>query len=77
MSRRLTPLHWRELVRVFEADGFQEERRRGSHIVLTKRGVGRPVVIPQYRTVGLDIIKSNMRTAGMSRQRFFELLDGP
>jgi hypothetical protein len=27
-----------------------------------------------YKEVGIDIIKNNMRTANMSRERYFELL---
>jgi len=40
-----------------------------------KEGVLRPVVIPTYVEVDLDIIKSNMRTAGMTREEYFELLN--
>jgi len=32
------------------------------------------VVIPERRDVEVHIIKTNMHTAGMSRQRYFELL---
>lgn len=41
---------------------------------MVKAGVARPVIIPKYPDVGPDIIKSNMRTACMSRERFFEFL---
>jgi hypothetical protein len=44
-------------------------------MVLTKPGVVRPVVIPKYSAVPVFIIKNNLRTAGMSRERYFELLD--
>jgi hypothetical protein len=40
-----------------------------------KPGVPRPVVIPEYREIALDIIRANMRTAGMSRERYLELLE--
>lgn len=43
-------------------------------MAFVKPGVLRPVIIPKYREIGLDIIKSNMRTAGMSRDRYLELL---
>ena len=72
---KLAPVDWRTLVRVFELDGFKQERTKGSHICLVKEGVKRAVVIPTYPELGLDIITSNMRTAGMSRERYFELLD--
>jgi len=43
-------------------------------MVFTKPGVVRPVVIPKYSSVPVFIIKNNLRTAGMSRDRYFELL---
>jgi len=44
-------------------------------MVFTKAGVIRPVVIPRYASVPVFIIKNNLRTAGMSRERYFELLN--
>jgi len=70
----LRPVDWKTLVRVFELDGFAKERIRGSHISMVKPGVLRPVVIPKKKEVLVPVIKNNMRTAGMSRERFFELL---
>ena len=71
---RITPVHWRRLVRVFEACGYSEDRTAGSHLVMTKPGSDRPVVVPRHRRVAVSIIQSNMRTAGLSRERYFELL---
>ena len=73
---RIAPTDWRTLVRVFEAAGFSTDRIAGSHVIMSKPGVARPVVIPKYAEVGRDIIQSNMRTAGMSRDRYFQLLNG-
>ena len=41
-----------------------------------KRGVLRPVIIPRYSSVGVEIIRRNMRTAGMTRDQYFTLLKG-
>ena len=71
---KLAPTDWRTLVKIFEADGFTQDRTTGSHVVLSKPGVLRPVITPRYAEIGLDIIRSNMRTAGMSRTRYFSLL---
>jgi predicted RNA binding protein YcfA (HicA-like mRNA interferase family) len=71
---KLGPVSYRKLVRVFEADGFRCIREEGDHMVLTKSGVIRPVVIPKYASVPVFIIKNNLRTSGMSRERYFELL---
>ena len=62
------------LVKVFEAAGFHTDRIAGSHVIMSKLGVARPVVVPKYAEVGRDIILSNLRTAGISRERYFRLL---
>lgn len=71
---KLSPVSYKQLVKVFEADGFRHVRTEGDHMVFTKTGVIRPVVIPKYAAVPVFIIKNNLRTAGMSRDRYFELL---
>ena len=71
---KLSPISYKQLVKVFEADGFRCVRIEGDHMVFTKPGIIRPVVIPKYAAVPVFIIKNNLRTAGMSRGRYFELL---
>lgn len=71
---KLSPISYKQLVKVFEAEGFQHVRSEGDHLVFTKTGVIRPVVIPKYASVPVFIIKNNLRTAGISRDRYFELL---
>ena len=73
---KITPVDYRTLVRVFELDGFVLSRRKGDHIVMTKPGVPRPVVIKTSpRQVPVTHIRTNLATAGMSRERYFELLE--
>jgi hypothetical protein len=43
-------------------------------MVFRKPSVIRPIVIPKYACVPVFIIKSNLRTAGISRERFRKLL---
>lgn len=71
---RLIPVSYKQLVKIFETDGFTCVRTEGDHMVLTKPGVIRPVVIPKYAAMPIFIIKNNLRTAGMSRERYFKLL---
>lgn len=47
----------------------------GDHFVYTKDGVTRPVVIPSWKEVPVFIIKNNLRTAGISREEYFALLE--
>lgn len=71
---RIAPCDWKTLVRIFEADGWEFKRQKGDHRSYVKTGYLRPIIIPTYSDIGVDIIKNNMRTAGMSRERYLELL---
>ncbi|MHB8110532.1 MAG: type II toxin-antitoxin system HicA family toxin [Syntrophorhabdaceae bacterium] len=71
---RLTPQHWKNLEKVFTKDGFVFDREESSHRVYVKPGCIRPIIIPKYSSVGIDIIKNLMKTAGMDRERYFKLL---
>ena len=71
---RITPVHWKVLECIFQKAGFVFERQEGSHRSYVRQGVLRPVIIPTYKEIDVDIIKSNMRTANMSRVEYFEYL---
>ena len=74
MSDKLKPTNWQTQEAIFVKFGFIFEREKSSHRSYTKEGIVRPVVIPKYSEIGLDIIRSNMRTAGLSRKEYMKLL---
>jgi len=74
-DKKIVPIHYTELIKVFEHDGFIVRRMKGDHVVMTKEGVKRPLVIKTSpRLVPVTHIRTNMTTAGMTRERYFELL---
>jgi predicted RNA binding protein YcfA (HicA-like mRNA interferase family) len=75
-ERKITPVHYEVLIKVFQLDGFFISRKKGDHIIMTKTGVKRPLVIKTSpRLIPVTHIRTNMTTAGMTRERFFELLE--
>lgn len=72
---RLTPLSWREVICVFEQLGYRQAGQKGSHIKLEKPGVARPLIVPRYAEIRLDILHGLIRTAGISREAFQKLLE--
>ena len=75
-ERKITPLHYDTLVKIFELDGFVVSRKKGDHIIMTKEGGKRPLVIKTSpHLVPVTHIRTNMTTSGMTRERFFELLE--
>jgi predicted RNA binding protein YcfA (HicA-like mRNA interferase family) len=71
---KISPISYKILVCVFELAGFRKVREEGDHMIFTRPDVLRPVVIPKYRSVPVFIIRNNLRTSGMTRDRYFELL---
>jgi predicted RNA binding protein YcfA (HicA-like mRNA interferase family) len=71
---KITPIHWKNLEKVFLAAGFHFVRQEGSHRAYSKQGIPRPIVIPTYDEVSVSIIRNNLKTAGISREEYFHLL---
>jgi len=72
---RIAPVHWEKLECVFLKAGFKYSRQTGSHRYYTKDGIIRPIVIPAHnKPIAVHIIRSNLRTAKMSRDEYFNLL---
>jgi predicted RNA binding protein YcfA (HicA-like mRNA interferase family) len=65
---------WQELRDVCKLAGCVEARTRGDHLVMTKPGAARPVIIKMDKDLGEDLVRSNMRTLGLSRKEFERLL---
>ena len=70
----IRPVDFRTLIRMFEQEGFRCNRQHGDHLIYTKAGVKRPLVIPMYSNVPVFVIKNLLRTAGMSREKYFDFL---
>lgn len=60
---------------IFQKAGFILERQESSHRSYTREGRLRPVVIPTYNEIDVDIIHGLMRTAGMKRTEYFKYLE--
>lgn len=71
---KMVPIPYQTLVRVFELEGFTFLRQHGDHLIYVKPGIARPIVIPKYHEIPVFVIKNNLRVAGISRERYFELL---
>lgn len=75
-EHKITPTHYETLIKIFELYGFAVKRKKVDHIIMTKAGIKRPLVIKTSpRLVPVTHIRTNMTTAGMTRERFFELLE--
>ena len=71
---KIIPIAYKRLVKIFELEGFRFSRQKSDHLIYTKPGILRPLVIPTYDEVPVFIIQNLLRTAKISREKYFELL---
>ena len=76
---RITPIHYRKLVKVLRDFGFQERGSRGSHLKMRKSPYvpGSPHLIIPIRPKGLRVglICSILRKAEIPHDEYFKALD--
>jgi predicted RNA binding protein YcfA (HicA-like mRNA interferase family) len=60
---QIAPVPYQTLVRVFESDGFVFVRQRGDHLIYTRAGLKRPLVIPAKPTLEQGANVASVRTA--------------
>jgi len=71
---RITPIPARRLRRLFELAGFKCVRTEGDHYVYTKKGVIRPIVIPDWPEVPVFVIKKQLAFSRNQPRRIFQAL---
>jgi predicted RNA binding protein YcfA (HicA-like mRNA interferase family) len=62
-----------EAVRRFERAGWIVARRKGSHVMLTRRDMPVTLSVPQHRTLDRGLLRALIRAAGMTVDDFSSL----
>jgi predicted RNA binding protein YcfA (HicA-like mRNA interferase family) len=70
---RLAGISGRRAVRAFERAGFVAGKPEGSHVSLRKTGCPL-LVIPLHREVSPFLLRSQIKRAGLTEEKFLELL---
>jgi predicted RNA binding protein YcfA (HicA-like mRNA interferase family) len=55
--------------------GCTYARTKGNHLIYHYPEAIRPVIIPKYKEVPAFVVKNNIRVIGISREKYFELLE--
>jgi predicted RNA binding protein YcfA (HicA-like mRNA interferase family) len=71
---RLRVLSGREVCRILQQHGFVEQRRRGSHVVMQRRGDTGSITVPvpDHRELAIGTLLSIIRQSGIPREHFEE-----
>ena len=72
---RLPTVTARQAVHALERAGFEIDHQTGSHVVLRRAGDDTRVVVPWHtRDLGRGLTLQIIKSAGLSRDEFIELL---
>ena len=74
---KLRVLSGREICKILAAQGFEQVRQRGSHIVMQKQEEGstRTVPVPDHREIRIGTLQSIIRQSALPRSLFEESND--
>ena len=72
---RIRPVPWKVFEKFLVEAGCVLNRREASHRVYWKEGMNRPIVLQAKGAVPVFIILNNLRTLGVSREAYLEIID--
>ena len=70
----VSPVSWKDLRDACIQLGCRISRTKGSHLIMTRSDLLRPVVIPMYDELGPDIVLGIVRTLGITKKELLELI---
>ena len=71
---RLPVVSGEDAIRAFERDGWRLIRQSGSHIIMTKPGIGVVLSIPDHRELKRGTLRELIRKAGLDVGDFLALI---
>lgn len=75
MREDLPVMKPREVIAALEKAGFELRRETGSHIIVYKPGVRRPISMPQHlKDLPKGTLRAIIREAGLTRDEFLKLV---
>lgn len=71
---RLTPIKRKKFEKFLLFIGCNLKRQKGDHLIYTRKGLTRPVVITADSDVPVFIIRNNLRVLKISHEEYLEIL---
>ncbi len=72
---KLVPIHWKKFDKFLKYMGCTFEREEGDHRIYWRDDLTRPIVVVKETAIPKFIIRSNLRTLGMSTTEYLRILE--
>lgn len=71
---KLTPIKRRKFEAFLRFIGCTLKRTKGDHLIYTRSGLKRPIIITADSEIPVFIIRNNLRTLGMSVEEYLNII---
>jgi len=71
---RIAPVHWRDFEKFLFYIGCEFKREKGDHRIYSRKGIRRPIIVPREKDLPVFIIRNNLRTLGIDREEYLEIM---
>jgi predicted RNA binding protein YcfA (HicA-like mRNA interferase family) len=68
------PINFKKFEKFLLHIGCKYKRTKGSHVIYDRSDLKRPVVVPKGSEVTTSIVRSNLRTLGLTTQQYSDIL---
>lgn len=77
MTNELPALTAREVIRAFQAAGYEQVRQSGSHVILKREGARMTLSVPNHghKEVSRGVLRRLISASGMTMEEFNSLSD--
>jgi len=70
---RLTPIHYKKFEKFLKYIGCVFDRQKGDHLIYERSDLKRPIVFPKDISISPFVIRSNLRTLGISTKEYLDI----
>jgi len=71
---KLPILSGEKVIKVFKNAGWNVDRQKGSHVVMTKKGNIASLSVPMHKEIAPGTLRALIRNSGMTVEEFINLL---
>ena len=68
-------ISWQKFEKFLFFVGCEFKREKGDHRIYRKTGLNRPVVVPRDKILPEFIILKNLKTLGITRERYLQIIN--
>ncbi len=72
---KLSPVKRKDFEKFLLYVGCVKKRQKGSHIIYTKSGLDRPVVIVDDRELSFRVVRSCLKTLNLTVEQFLKIME--